>query len=40
MHHLFKQKSPNFTALASIHNIHVLHDVCTQMRDLILAEPA
>ncbi|MDF1827322.1 MAG: tRNA guanosine(34) transglycosylase Tgt [Legionellaceae bacterium] len=40
MHHLFKQKSPNFTALASIHNIHVLHDVCTQMRNLILAEPA
>ena len=40
MHHLFKQKAPNFTALASIHNIHVLHDVCTHMRDLILAEPA
>ena len=40
MHHLFKQKAPNFTALASIHNIHVLHDVCTKMRDLILAEPA
>ncbi|MDP1603109.1 MAG: tRNA guanosine(34) transglycosylase Tgt [Legionella sp.] len=37
LHHLFKQKSTVFTALASIHNIHVMHDVCAKMRDLILA---
>jgi queuine tRNA-ribosyltransferase len=36
LHHLFKQKANLFTALASIHNIHVLHDVCTQMRNLII----
>lgn len=36
LHHLFKQKTNLFTALASIHNIHVLHDVCDKMRDLIV----
>jgi queuine tRNA-ribosyltransferase len=36
MHQLFKQKAHVFTALASIHNIHVLHDVCAKMRDLII----
>lgn len=36
LHHQFKQKSTVFTALASIHNIHVMHDVCTRMRNLIL----
>jgi queuine tRNA-ribosyltransferase len=36
LHHLFKQKTNLFTALASIHNIHVLHDVCDKMRDLII----
>lgn len=36
LHHLFKAKSSLFTALASIHNIHVMHDVCARMRDLIL----
>lgn len=36
LHMLFKQKSNLFTALASIHNIHVMHDVCTQMRELII----
>lgn len=35
LHHLFKQKANIFTALASIHNIHVMHDVCATMRDLI-----
>lgn len=35
LHHLFKQKANLFTALASIHNIHVMHDVCDKMRDLI-----
>lgn len=36
LHHLFKQKAPVFTALASIHNVHVMHDVCAKMRKLIL----
>jgi queuine tRNA-ribosyltransferase len=36
LHDLFKQKSNVFTALASIHNIHVLHDVCDRMRALII----
>ena len=36
LHHLFKQKANLFTALASIHNIHVMHEVCTAMRELIL----
>lgn len=36
LHHLFKQKTNLFTALASIHNIHVLHDVCDKMRHLII----
>lgn len=35
LHHLFKQKSNLFTALASIHNIHVLQTVCARMRALI-----
>jgi queuine tRNA-ribosyltransferase len=35
MHHLFKQKTNLFTALASIHNVHVLQNVCGRMRDLI-----
>jgi queuine tRNA-ribosyltransferase len=40
LHQLFKQKANVFTALASIHNIHVLHDVCDRMRDLIMEESA
>lgn len=36
LHQLFKQKSTGFAALASIHNIHVLHEVCAKMRNLIL----
>lgn len=36
LHHLFKQKANLFTALASIHNIHVMQDVCDKMRDLIV----
>lgn len=35
LHHLFKQKANLFTALASIHNIHVMNEVCVQMRHLI-----
>ncbi len=38
LHQLFKQKSNLFTALASIHNVHVLHDVCDRMRALIIEE--
>ena len=36
LHHLFKQKATLFTALASIHNIHVMHDICAKMRELII----
>ena len=36
LHQLFKQKANVFTALASIHNIHVLHTVCAKMREIIL----
>lgn len=36
LHQLFKQKAPVFTALASIHNVFVMHDVCAKMRELIL----
>jgi len=38
LHSAFKQKYSLFTALASIHNVHVLHDVCDRMRDLIKKE--
>jgi queuine tRNA-ribosyltransferase len=36
LHQLFKQKANLFTALASIHNIHVMHDVCDKMRELVI----
>ncbi|MCA0403285.1 MAG: tRNA guanosine(34) transglycosylase Tgt [Proteobacteria bacterium] len=36
LHQLFKQKANLFTALASIHNIHVMHDLCARMRTQIL----
>jgi queuine tRNA-ribosyltransferase len=36
LHQLCKQKATVFTALASIHNVHVMHEVCARMRDLIL----
>jgi queuine tRNA-ribosyltransferase len=36
LHHLFKRKANLFTALASIHNIHVLHEVCDKMRALVI----
>ena len=35
LHNAIKQKNTIFTALASIHNIHVMHDVCARMRNLI-----
>lgn len=36
LHYLFKQKAPLFTALASIHNIHVMQNLCDTMQHLIL----
>ncbi|KTD68541.1 MULTISPECIES: tRNA guanosine(34) transglycosylase Tgt [Legionella] len=38
LHQLAKQKTNLFTALASIHNVHVMHDVCDKMRELIINE--
>ncbi|HVT62261.1 MAG TPA: tRNA guanosine(34) transglycosylase Tgt, partial [Legionellaceae bacterium] len=38
LHQLFKQKYNLFTALASIHNIHVLQMVCDRMRQFIQEE--
>ncbi|PJD90787.1 MAG: tRNA guanosine(34) transglycosylase Tgt [Legionella sp.] len=38
LHQLFKQKYNLFTALASIHNIHVLQTVCDRMRRFIQEE--
>ena len=38
LHHLFKQKFHLFTALACMHNIHVLHSVCDKMRAHIIKE--
>lgn len=35
LHHLLKQKSDSFTALASIHNIHVMNQICVTMRQFI-----
>ncbi len=40
LHQLFKQKANLFTALASIHNIYVLQNVCDRMRQLIQEESA
>lgn len=36
LHYLIKQKAPSFTALASTHNVAVMHLVCQHMRDLII----
>lgn len=38
LHHLFKLKASVFSALASIHNIHVLQTVCDTMRSLIIEQ--
>jgi queuine tRNA-ribosyltransferase len=37
LHFLFKSSAALYASLACIHNIHVLHEVCNRMRDLILA---
>jgi queuine tRNA-ribosyltransferase len=36
LHFLFKEKSAAYVHLACIHNIHVMHQVCNRMRELIL----
>jgi len=38
LHFLIKSKSPNYSALASIHNIHIMHKVCNVMREEILGD--
>lgn len=38
LHYLFKQQSVAYSNFASIHNVHVMHEVCSAMRKLILAE--
>lgn len=40
LHHFCKQKAAVFTALASIHNIYVMQEVCATMRDFIEKERA
>ncbi|HEX2549112.1 MAG TPA: tRNA guanosine(34) transglycosylase Tgt [Gammaproteobacteria bacterium] len=36
LHFLFKQQSMAYANLASIHNIHVMHEICATMRSVIL----
>ena len=36
LHYLFKEKLAAYSTLACIHNIHVMHDVCSKMREMIL----
>jgi queuine tRNA-ribosyltransferase len=36
LHFLFKEKSVAYSHLACIHNIHVMHDVCAKMREILL----
>ncbi len=36
LHFLFKQQSMAYANLASIHNIHVMHEICATMRNIIL----
>lgn len=38
LHFLFKQGSSLYNQLACIHNIHIMHNVCEQIRSLILDE--
>ena len=40
LHYLFKQKLPFYPNLASIHNIHVMHEICRRMREKICATAA
>ena len=36
LHYLQKQKSMAYCQFACIHNIHVMHEVCARMREVIL----
>lgn len=36
LHFLFKDKSPSYCHLACIHNIHVMHETCKAVRELVL----
>lgn len=36
LHYLFKQQSMAYANLAAIHNIHVMHEICATMRNIIL----
>jgi queuine tRNA-ribosyltransferase len=38
LHFLFKQGSSLYNQLACIHNLHIMHHVCVQIRRLILDE--
>lgn len=40
LHFLFKEKSLAYSHLACIHNVHVMHDVCAKMREIINRDPA
>lgn len=35
LHYMLKQRHVAYSTLASIHNIHVMHDVCERMREFI-----
>jgi queuine tRNA-ribosyltransferase len=37
LHILFKQQSVAYSQYACIHNVHVMHEVCAKMRELIMA---
>lgn len=36
LHYLFKEQAITYSHLACIHNIHVMHDVCNNMRQVIM----
>ena len=38
LHYLFKKQLPGYANLATIHNIHVMQEVCSVMRDLMTTE--
>lgn len=40
LHYLFKTKAAFYSALACIHNIHVMHQVCDTMRQVIISNKA
>lgn len=38
LHFLFKQKLPFYSNLATIHNVHVMHETCNRMRQKIIEQ--